>query len=117
MNFSSTSGAELLARIVEFVINPIILLIFSVGFLVFIWGLFEFMQNVETGGENKEGKNHMVYGIIGMFIMVSVGSIISLVDDTFGLNIRGQTSSSRSTRSGSTFSQPVFSTDSNIELR
>ena len=91
MNFSATSGGEVLARIVEFIINPIILLIFSVGFLVFIWGLFEFLRNVEAGGENKDGKSHMIYGIIGMFIMVAVGSIISLIDDTFGLDVRGQT--------------------------
>jgi hypothetical protein len=111
MNFSATSGAELLGRIVEYIINPIILLIFSVGFLVFVWGLFQFMRSVESGGENADGKNHMIYGIIGMFIMVAIGSIISLIDDTFGLDIRGQTYSTGINRdSGSTSPFPTGTT-------
>ncbi len=78
------SGTQnLIGRFVTYIIDPAILIIFALGFLLFIWGLVQFLTNVE--GDRTEGKNHMIYGIVGMFIMVSVFGIITLLDNTFSL--------------------------------
>ena len=47
-----------------------------------------FLWNLEDGGDNSEGKQHMIWGIIGMFIMVSIWGIIGLLDNTFNLGAR-----------------------------
>lgn len=78
-------GLTILDRIIEVIIDPTILLIFTLGFLVFLWGMLEFMVNPEDGGVREKGKKHMLWGIVGMFIMISVGGIISLIQDTFDL--------------------------------
>ena len=79
----------LVAKFISFVVNPIILLLFSLGLLFFIYGLVQFMFNLAQGGENRsEGKSHMLWGIIGMFIMSSVFGIIRLLDSTFLLDIK-----------------------------
>ena len=78
-------GEQLLRNFVTYIINPAILLIFTAGFFLFIWGLVQFMFNLEKGGENEEGKQHMLWGIVGMFVMASVYGIIALLDNTFGL--------------------------------
>ena len=77
--------SEILGRLQSEVLWPAMTVIFSAGFLLFIWGLVKFLWNVGEGGDNKEGKSHMIWGIAGMFIMVSFWSIIALLDNTFGL--------------------------------
>jgi hypothetical protein len=84
---SGDVGDALITKIGTYIIDPLLLVIFAAGFFMFIWGLFQFMLNTNGGEDNSEGKRHMIYGTIGMFIMVSVYGIISLLASTFGLNL------------------------------
>lgn len=79
-------AGNLIDRIVTYIIDPIILLIFAAGFFLFVWGLVQFIWKLDEGAQN-DGKQHMLWGIIGMMIMVSVYGIITLIDETFDLNI------------------------------
>lgn len=81
------TGAQLLQNFVTHIINPAILLVFAAGFFLFVWGLVQFLRNLEKGSDNEEGKQHMLWGIIGMFIMASVWGIIALLDNTFDLGV------------------------------
>lgn len=60
-------------------------MIFSAGFFLFLWGLVVFIFKLDEGGDHKEGKDHMLWGIIGMFVMVSVGGIMAILNNTFNL--------------------------------
>src|SRR3989344_6640474 len=82
-----TAASQLLNRLVDYFINPAILVIFAFGFFLFVWGLIEFLWNLRGGEVQNDGKQHMIWGIVGMLIMVSVFGIISLIDSTFNLNI------------------------------
>ena len=74
-------------KIVDLIINPAIYVVFSFGLLVFVYGVVEFMVALSKGGETKDGKQHMLWGVIGMFIMVSVFGIIHLLNSTFGFGL------------------------------
>ncbi len=78
------AATTLLGKLVTYVVNPAILLVFAAGFAVFMYGLLEFMWNLNSGEASSKGKAHMVYGLIGMLIMISVYGIIKLIDETFG---------------------------------
>lgn len=80
------AGEELLDRIVTFIIDPAVKVVFTLGLFFFLWGLVEFLIKLRDGQPSAEGKRHMVYGMIGMLIMVSVYGIISLVMNTFGID-------------------------------
>ncbi|OGG80551.1 hypothetical protein A3A39_01530 [Candidatus Kaiserbacteria bacterium RIFCSPLOWO2_01_FULL_54_13] len=79
------SGEQILGNFVTYLINPAILVIFTAGFFLFTWGLVQFIMNLNKGSENQEGKLHMLWGIVGMFVMASVYGIVQLLDSTFGL--------------------------------
>lgn len=79
------AAGQLLSNFITYIINPAILLIFSAGFFLFLWGLVVFLFKLDEGGEHEEGKKHMLWGIIGMFIMVAVGGIMAILDNTFNL--------------------------------
>ena len=81
------AGEALLERIITYVIDPALRVVFTLGLLMFIVGIVEFLWGVKSGEVSKTGKDHMVYGLVGMLIMVSVYGIIALIVNSFGLNI------------------------------
>jgi hypothetical protein len=77
---------NLINKFVDLIIDPAILVIFAAGFFLFVWGLVQFLWKLDEGAESS-GKQHMLWGIVGMLIMVSVYGIITLIDTTFDLDI------------------------------
>ncbi|MBX4199130.1 hypothetical protein KW800_02580 [Candidatus Parcubacteria bacterium] len=67
------------------ILNPIILLLFGIAFVVFFIGLFQFIRSAGDGAERDTGKKKIVYGLIGMLIMFSAYGLIHVVLGTFGL--------------------------------
>lgn len=80
------AASSLVNKFVDVIIDPAILVIFAAGFFMFLWGLVQFLWNLNEGATNN-GKQHMLWGMVGMLIMVSVYGIITLIDTTFSLNI------------------------------
>lgn len=84
-------SAEALAGCIgNAIINPIIALIFAAGLLVFIWGVVQFMIGLSggEGGESvQDGKKHMLWGLIGMFIMVAAFAFVKIIARTLGVDL------------------------------
>jgi hypothetical protein len=79
----TTPAQELASKITSVIINPAVALLFSVAVLVFIWGIVQFIWGVQGEGESREtGKQHMIWGIVGMFIMVAAYTILRVVQNT-----------------------------------
>jgi type VI protein secretion system component VasK len=76
---------SLLDRINEFILNPVIVLMFAVALIVFFWGLVEFIAKAGNEEGRSIGKRNMMWGIVGIFIMVAVYGIIKLILSTFGI--------------------------------
>lgn len=71
----------LLDKITKTIINPTIKVFMGIALAVFLWGVFQYIKNSADGKDDKEeGKNHMFWGIIGLFIMVSAMGILNLVN-------------------------------------
>lgn len=84
----TVSVSALVGCLSSVVINPLLLLLFAVGLVVFIWGVVEFMGGLSELNEKKEeGKKHMFYGLVGMFIMAAAYAIIRLIGSTTGTPI------------------------------
>ncbi len=66
--------------------NAIVPFIFSIAFIVFIWGIFQyFIAGGADEEKRKEGRNLALWGIIGLAVMVSVWGLVSLVVNTLHL--------------------------------
>jgi uncharacterized membrane protein HdeD (DUF308 family) len=75
--------AQLLAKFTQFIIDPLLLLLSAVGLLVFVWGVVEFLWAFSNESETKEqGKKHMIYGLVGLFIIFTAAALINLVANT-----------------------------------
>lgn len=70
-------------------VNLSIKLLVGVALLTFFWGLVRFIFKV--GGDEKveEGRNLMVWGLVALFVMVSVWGIISFLQGELDLTQLG----------------------------
>jgi len=79
----------LLGRINEHLINPLITVLFALAFVQFVIGLFKFFGNRDNAEDLETGKRHMLWGIVGMTIMISVFGIMSFLTNTIGVGNAG----------------------------
>ncbi|MEI6022514.1 MAG: hypothetical protein WCQ32_01570 [bacterium] len=75
-----------LSRINYYIINPAIMLLFTIATVVFIWGIIKYIRNAADPKKRKEGQDHMLWGIIGFTIMVGVYGIITIITQFFGFS-------------------------------
>lgn len=67
------------------ILSSIIPILLILAVIYFIWGVIEYMIN-PGAEEKKKGKSKIIYGIIGLVIIVSLWGIVTLVIDSFGLD-------------------------------
>lgn len=73
-------------KINQVIINPIIMLLFAVAVLIFLYGVFEYMRNSDSEDGRTQGQRHMLSGVFGLFIMISVFGIIHFILNTIGVS-------------------------------
>ncbi len=77
---------DFLQKLLDAIVNPLITLLFALAVLYFVWGVINYIvKGDDNGGDREQGKKHIMYGIIGLFIMVSAYAIVQIVGRTFGL--------------------------------
>lgn len=74
---------EIVGKVNQYIINPVIILMFAVALVYFLYGLVGFLST-NSDKDRTVGKDHMLYGILGMFIMVSVFAILRIIANTLG---------------------------------
>lgn len=69
--------------IVNTINNVLVPVIFAVAFIVFIWGAFNtFILGAQSEDTKEKGKNQMLWGLIGFFVMVSVWGLVNILTGT-----------------------------------
>ena len=67
------------------ILNTIVPLLVTLGVVYFVWGV---VQYIMTGDEakKKEGRTKMIYGIIGLVVIITMWGIVGLITNTFGVS-------------------------------
>ncbi len=68
----------LVGKIAEVIINPTITLLFGAAILYFVWGIVQYIRGADQSSERQKGAQHMIWGLIGIFIMVSAVALLKL---------------------------------------
>jgi succinate dehydrogenase/fumarate reductase cytochrome b subunit len=69
----------------KLIINPLISLLFALAVVYFLYGVLEFFMNQENEEKRSASKSHMLWGIIGITIMLGVWVILGMIINTFGI--------------------------------
>ena len=82
---SSPELDAFISKVVVQIVNPIILLLSAAAFVVFLWGLFQFVAHAGDETKRKEGKDAILWGLIGLAIIFGAYGIINVALQTFNL--------------------------------
>ena len=72
-----------LLKVVTQIINPIILLLSAGAFIVFLWGVFEFVVHAGDAKNREDGRKAILWGLVGLVIIFGAYGIINVVLGTF----------------------------------
>ncbi len=82
---AAAEAAKFVDKLNDIILFPLITLMSGVAFLFFIYGSAVYIMNASNETAREEGKKHIMYGIIGLLVMVSAYAILSIAVNTFGL--------------------------------
>lgn len=66
------------------ILNPLIALMFAVATMYFFYGIAVYIWNPDNEEAREKGRIGMFWGIIGMFVMVSVFGIMKFIISSIG---------------------------------
>jgi hypothetical protein len=78
------SVITLMKSINRVIINPIIFFLFACAMVYFLYGVVQYLLSPGNEEVHKKSKAQMLWGIIGLFIMVAVFGIMRLILNTVG---------------------------------
>jgi hypothetical protein len=76
---------EFVQRFNEVILYPVIILLTGIAFLVFLYGCLVYITHAENSSAREQGRSHIIYSLIGMFIMLVAFAILQIAANTFGL--------------------------------
>ena len=65
------------------VAGPIVI---GLALLYFFWGLASYIFSSDDPEKKESGRNIMIWGVIALFVMVSVWGLVNVLADTFNLD-------------------------------
>jgi hypothetical protein len=68
-----------IAKVQDQIIDPIITVLALAAFLLFVYGVVEFIRGAEKEEAQKIGKRHMIWGIIGLAILFGANAIVKII--------------------------------------
>lgn len=66
-------------------INIFIPFLTVLGTLYVVWGVFQFIRSAGDEKAVTEGRNRIVFGIIGLFVMISIWGFVNLLVNSLKL--------------------------------
>ena len=71
-------------RFLQYIVNPIIYLLFGLALIYFLYGVFVFIRGASSEDARDTGRTHMLWGVVGLAIMISVYGILQIIAGTVG---------------------------------
>ena len=65
--------------------SSVIPLIFALALAMFVWGVVQFVINSDEEVKKEKGRQFMIWGIIGLTVMVGVWGLVGILGNTFGI--------------------------------
>jgi len=82
---AAQEAGKFVDKVNDLILFPLIALMSGIAFLYFIYGGAVYILNANNDSAREEGKKHIMYGIIGLVVMISAYAILTLATNTFGL--------------------------------
>lgn len=73
-----------IGRVQAQILDPLITLVTLAAFIIFAWGIVQFILGADNQEKRSEGQKHMLWGIIGLFIIFAAQVIVRIMKNVVG---------------------------------
>lgn len=70
--------------IADNIFTPIYEVVAALAVVYFLYGVAKFIMDLNNPDEKNNGKSHLLWGLVGLFIIFSIGGIMSAFGSFFG---------------------------------
>ena len=77
-------GDAIFAKVVSGIFNPLYQLLVVIAFIYFLYGVAKFIYDMNDPEKKTFGKSHLLWGLVGLFIILSIGGILQIFNNIFG---------------------------------
>ena len=74
------------------VVTNLVIVVIGIGLLVFLWGVVQYITAGADEERKKSARSLMIWGIIGLFVMVAAWGLVRLIASIAGVGIGGSVS-------------------------
>lgn len=84
--YVSGTGIGGILSLIGCLFRSIIPLLVTAAVIVFIYGVVNYIRNADSADQRKEGGMFMLYGVIALFVMVSIWALVGILGATLGVD-------------------------------
>jgi hypothetical protein len=77
-------GETVFQKVVDNIFSPLYKLVAAIAGVYFLFGVAKFIYDMNDPEKKNFGKSHLLWGTIGLFIIVSIGGILPLMNSILG---------------------------------
>jgi len=67
------------------ILDIVVPLLIAIAVVIFLYGVVKYITAGGAEEKRAEARNVMIYGIVGLFVMVAVWGLVNILISTFGL--------------------------------
>ena len=71
---------------IQGIINRIVPFIVGLAVFIVIWGIFTYITHAAEEEKRAEARQFIIYGVIGVFLMLSIWGFVNILYNTFDLD-------------------------------
>jgi len=79
-----------LLNMVNSIVQFLIPMVIALGVLYFLWSVFSYIGAGDDEEKRKAARGKMIYGVIAIFVMVSLWGLVNFIGGTLGLDSTAQ---------------------------
>ena len=91
VSFAAPLGGvkSLIVSVKDIINTAVIPLMFGLAIVYFFWGVIQFISKAGEEKAREEGKQKMLWGIIALFVFVSITGILTFIGNTLNISPGG----------------------------
>ena len=79
------SNLETLVRSIGRLISLALPIVVAIALLAFFWGIVKYIFSASDEAKKKEGQTLMIWGLVALFVMVSVWGLVRFIGNALGV--------------------------------
>lgn len=86
---AAATDANSIITTLQGIVSLLLPLFMAIAVVVFIWGVIRYITAAGDEEKVKEAKSFIMYGLIGLFVIVAMWGLVKVIADTFGIAAGG----------------------------